>query len=353
MLGEPLFFQLEVKNTGNEVVYLRAKKPGDCRNEYEFTLEKKGGGACNTVWKTECSAPPEPLDPGDFATQRWPLDFWFRIEHEGTYTVTVTHRTRVATEKAGVSDFTFSSTFDIHIVPADKQQVQTILQDFERDLHSDNLETRHNALDVMSTTAPAFFQDVALRLARQKDPLYVEHAIGALKRMRIADGWVALAEIVGREVHNQDELHLRAMAIEALGDSGDDGYLSTVTPYMQDPDKRVQLLTVISVAKLGKKSAVPQLQALLMSSDSGSRKNAARALRYVIDPDAVEALIGDLTDKDADVRGEVTKSLGELTGHSEAEPSASDLQNRWQAWWRTNAAKTHLFEGTWVPCRVP
>src|SRR5271157_3180692 len=39
MVGEPVLFNMEIKNTGEEVVYLNAKNPGKCLDTYEFSVK--------------------------------------------------------------------------------------------------------------------------------------------------------------------------------------------------------------------------------------------------------------------------------------------------------------------------
>jgi HEAT repeat protein len=357
MLGEPLFFSMEIKNTGNELVYLNARK-GECLDKYEFSLQKAGFTG-STTWDNQCHGEPLPLKPGETDTSRWPLDFWFRVEHEGKFNLTVTRRMRTSSVSRGITELTFSSTFEFNVVPSDEQGVQKVLQDFERNLHSDDPEIRHNALDVMSTTAPTYFHEIALRLAHDKDVFNVLHAIGALRRMNTPEGRVALADILAtREANSEDEITARANAIQALGESEDESYLALVTPYVRDTSEHIQLAAMIAVAKLGNEPTVPQLQRLLLSPDPITRKNAAFALRFSINPSAVDALIGDLTDKDPTVRGRILTSLTELTGHSvpiasNRNVSSQVVQNLWRAWWQHNGARTSLSKGTWVPVHVP
>jgi hypothetical protein len=73
MLGEPLFFSMEIKNTGNELVYLNARK-GECLDKYEFSLQKAGFTG-STTWDNQCHGEPLPLKPGETDTSRWPLTF--------------------------------------------------------------------------------------------------------------------------------------------------------------------------------------------------------------------------------------------------------------------------------------
>lgn len=74
------------------------------------------------------------------------------------------------------------------------------------------------------------------------------------------------------------------------------------------------------------------------SADPVTRKNAAYGLLFSTAPDAVEALIDAIPDKNPSVRERVLTSLKEITGQSFGDSttdatSAQKLQNEWRLWW--------------------
>lgn len=153
MVGEPVTFNVEIRNTGRETVSLPAKGSTRCLDTYEFSVSGSGP-ACSASWNPGCADDESALSPGDAIRGQWPLDSWYRFEREGKYRVSVTRHIPVRNSRGEVQDFTFSSKFEIRLDPTDPARVQGILQDFERNLHSSDPDVRHAALDVLATSAP-------------------------------------------------------------------------------------------------------------------------------------------------------------------------------------------------------
>jgi hypothetical protein len=346
MVGEPVTFNIEIKNTGKQSVSLPAKASTRCLDTYEFSVTGSGA-ACSAVWDSACEDDESALAPGDAIHGQWPLDSWYRFEREGKYQVSATRHVPVRNGRGEIQDFTFSSKFDVLLEPTDTVRVQAILQDFERNLHSSDPDVRHAALDVLATSAPAFFQDAALRLSHDEDPFVVLHAVAALGQINTIETRAALAAVIApgkstaesspnRPVTDYGVVRIRA--IEALGRSGDDSYQSLIERYTDDKNEFVQLAAMIAIAQLGKTEAVPELHRFLLSSDPVTRKNAAYGLRYSTSPGAIEVLIDGIPDKNSDVQERVLTSLKEITGQSFGNSaadttSAQKLKNEWLLWW--------------------
>jgi len=79
--------------------------------------------------------------------------------------------------------------------------------------------------------------------------------------------------------------------------------------------------TMVATAKLGKGSAVPQLERFLQSSQAKQCLYAVTALRLTTSPDAVDTLIGALRDKDDRVRERAASSWIAMTGRYVVEPN--------------------------------
>ena len=195
-------------------------------------------------------------------------------------------------------------------------------------------------------------------MARSKDVFDVAHGILALRLLNTPEGNAALAEIISsREANNGDEVNARCNAIKALGESGDTAYLSMLAPHMESADTCESQAAMIAVATLAKTNAVDQLQAFLQNPSPKLRTNAALALRWTLSPDAVDALIGALRDKDDGVRQQASASLTQLTNHSIAssdQPSRSTLQleDLWRVWWHDHHDDVELVEAPPDLCRM-
>jgi HEAT repeat protein len=349
MLGEPVLFNVEIKNAGVETMYVNAKTPGKCFDQYEFFITGPGSG-CGAKWLPDCRDETTALKPGESIHGQWELDSWYQFEREGKYTVKATRHVPIESIRGEFQDFSFSSKFDVNLETPDPLRVQSILQEFEQKLHSSDPDVRHSALDVLATTAPTYFQSTALTLSRDKDAFVVLHAVATLGRLNTAETRAALADVItSREENTENEILARTHAIEQLGRSEDKSYETLVGRYMEDPNERTQLFAMIAVLELGGAAAVPQVQRFLFSPNSVYRQNAAHALRFSTTPEAVEALVSAITDKDPGVRERVSASLTELTGHTVGggdsnAASPLQLQESWRGWWQQSKAKITMPE---------
>jgi len=349
VVGEPVLFNVEIKNTGKQIVYLPAKGSNKCLDTYDFSVSGSGP-VCSARWDAVCQDDEQALDPGDAIHGQWPLENWYRFEHEGKYQVRATRHTPVRNSRGEIQDFTFSSKFEVNLKPADPLRVQSILQDFEKKLHSGDPDVRHAALDVLANTAPSYFEATALRLSRDEDPFVVLHAVVALGRLNTPEARAALADVLAPGKSSAESAPnkpvtdygvARIRTIEALGRSGDSSYLGLIERYADDKNEYVQLAAMVAIAQLGKAEAVPQLQHFLLDTDPVTRKNAAYGLRFSTAPDAVDTLIDAIGDKDLRVRDRVLTSLREITGQSFGDgtpdaASAQKTQNEWRLWWNAH-----------------
>ena len=351
MLGEPVLFNLEIKNPGPDTTYINAKNPDKCVDTYDFSVTGTGM-SCSTQWNDYCLSEQLTLAPGDSTHKQWPLNHWFQFEREGKYQVGVTRHIPIRSTRGDFQDFSFTSKFEVRVEPPDPVRVQSILQDFEQNLHSSDPEVRHVALDVLATTAPSYFQSVALKLVRGDDGFAAIHAAVALGHMNTPETRAALADLVtaGNETADEGEGYnvvARARALDGLGDSGDTSYLSFVEHYIHDKNWGIQLAAMKATAQLGKAAVVPELEQFLSSADATTRRNAAWALDHSPSREAVEALIAALSDKEPEVREHALNSLKVLTGHrvgDEDGVSPEEMQSKWRTWWQANKDKAALNE---------
>ena len=202
---------------------------------------------CGATFDTTCSDETVELPAGETYTAEWPLDFWYHVTQAGTYRVTISRPIRYSTLKGGIQSFPISSKMTLQTVAADPAQVEQTLQKFRSDLQSPDPLVRHSALDVLATTAPDYFYDETLRLARDPDVFKVEHAVGALGRMNTPEVRQVLAEVITtRKLDNDDEQSARCHAIESLGNSGDVSYVAFLEPYETRPRQRERLARVVA-----------------------------------------------------------------------------------------------------------
>ena len=335
---------------------------GQSSGSFSFWMQKTArepGASCGTTWNLgENAGDPYDLNAGDTCTDRWPLDFWYRIEHQGTYKVNISGYLGFSSLQGGIQQVQFSSDLQLNVVPGDPAYVDEVLRQFEADLRSSDSNVQHNALDVLSTSAPSYFHDEIFRLARDDDPFKVVHAVGGLERINTPDARAVLAEIIAsRKAGNSEEQNLRCAAIKVLGNSRDASYLQTLAPYAENANTCESEFAMIAIAKLGKGNAVPLLQGFLQSPQIKQRLYAVTALGLTASPDAVESLIGALRDKDDAVREKAANSLVKITGHSvttpdQTSPGPLQLESLWLVWWNKNRKETKLAEPEPEICRM-
>src|ERR1700730_8621138 len=191
-VGEPLMFRPEIKNSGKESIQADPIEPGQGLGNFSFSMQKAAGEnpgrSCGAAWNLpETSADPHELKGDGTYTYEWPLDFWYRIEHEGTYKVAISGNVLFSSLQGGTQRVQFSSDSDLNIVPGEPAHVEEVLSKFEADLRSSDYDIQHNALDVLSTTAPSYFHDDIFRVARDKDTFIAMHGAGALERINTSD----------------------------------------------------------------------------------------------------------------------------------------------------------------------
>jgi hypothetical protein len=356
IVGEPLMFTLEFKNTGSETIYLFPKVPGECTSAFDFSMTGPGQW-CEVPWKIPCEEPLE-LKAEDVYSEGWPLDFWYRIEKPAKYKTTITLDTRYLNPKRGVQSLHITSDLELQVILGDPADVERELAKWQAQLNDADFNKRHDALDVLSTVAPTYFHDEIFRLARDEDPFNVEHAVGALGRLNTDEARTLLAEILARpSLANEAGEASRIHAIEELGLSGDASYLPVLLPHVQHTSDHESELAAVAVGRLGGGAAVPSLRTLLASSRVEDRLHSVAGLGNASSPEAVEALIDALRDKDKTVRDQAEVSLVEMTGHSvtkpgQASPSALQLENLWRAWWAKHGADAKLNPPRGVLCRM-
>jgi hypothetical protein len=61
MVGEPVLFNMEIKNPDAGVVYINAKNPGKCLDTFVFSVSGSGM-ACSATWDAHCHEEQSPLD---------------------------------------------------------------------------------------------------------------------------------------------------------------------------------------------------------------------------------------------------------------------------------------------------
>ncbi|MDI6644522.1 MAG: HEAT repeat domain-containing protein [Methanobacteriaceae archaeon] len=119
-----------------------------------------------------------------------------------------------------------------------------------------------------------------------------------------------IIDFVVRKLEDEDT-GVRRVAIQALGDMGDEKAVDSLIKMLSDDNKRIRSKTEKSLIKIGNKSVKPLIKAL-KSKKAVVRSSAARVLGKIADKQAVLPLVDALKDEDKQVRKEAALSLMHL-----------------------------------------
>ncbi|MCX7914486.1 MAG: HEAT repeat domain-containing protein [Thermodesulfovibrionales bacterium] len=105
--------------------------------------------------------------------------------------------------------------------------------------------------------------------------------------------------------------------------------------FIKDDDPNVRQAIAFALGVIGDRETVEHILSLLNDKYSRVRLEAARALKYMKDPRAIEPLIQVLEDdKNSDVRNEAKRALEEITGQN-----FGIKYHKWKMWWQENKSK--------------
>lgn len=121
---------------------------------------------------------------------------------------------------------------------------------------------------------------------------------------------------------------------------------------METDDKEIQNAAAEAAGNLGGPAAVPQLAALVSSSDVETRRAGTNGLGDAHASQAVPILIGLLLDSDANVRQAAVSGLYLLTHRAAFEnnqwadvtspQSAAAVHQRWVSWWNSHGKDSKI-----------
>jgi hypothetical protein len=121
-----------------------------------------------------------------------------------------------------------------------------------------------------------------------------------------------------QEALDDSDSYVRKQAAKVLGEIGNPQAVEVLIPILNDSDSDVRWWAAYGLGEIGNSQAVEALITALNHLDSDVRDQAVYALGKIGNPQAVEALIPALNDSDSGVRRWAAYALGEI-GNSQAE----------------------------------
>lgn len=107
-------------------------------------------------------------------------------------------------------------------------------------------------------------------------------------------------------------LDIQIKAIQAIGEIGREEAIEPLIGELSDDEAQIRCAIVLALGKIKSKKAVPKLIEVLNDPLWYVRRDAAIALGMIGDPRSIEALIDKISDKYQDVADNVAKALGKI-----------------------------------------
>lgn len=348
LVGEPIFIDFEIANTGEQPVWIDGRMGQPCIAPDPITVvgaKYHGFGSdsslgCFGGLAGSCTGNDIELKGSEKHTVRIFLSALFRLDHAGVYQVQARRRVpvnlsgeksvRPLTQSQDIRDF--SSDFQITLVKGSEEELRQAFQPYVRDVDSSDPLVQYQAIGVITEMAPPFLEDVILKLAEL--PNRAAAAASALGRLNTARAKQRLAEMA-------EDSQQRQSAIVALAKTRDRAYLPVLIRISNGTTGGDRALAIQSAGLIGGRDAIPFLVSVLHESDVNARVAALRGLGITASRSAVPVLIGTLQDPGEQIFREATQSLAELTHHSItnepwAEKPSEEAFGRWQGWWSRN-----------------
>jgi len=352
LLGEPVFVSLTVTNNGGKTVWLEFKSPDMALLCHDFATgvggaelpEERGCGVGGS-----CGRGLPGIEPGKSITLRRLLNYEFRFRRIGPYSIhahtTVMVRDKDLWESPITGQFEAAETIPIKVQRGSESQLRAAFQAFVAEIDNPDPMKQSEAVSAITELAPAFLEDVLIRLTKTK---YVGAAIIALRKVNTPKAWDVLAQLAT----DADDSSARSAAIKNLGRTSGRSYLPVVFQLLQSSDKEIQRAAASAAGELGRGDSVQQLATLLFSADADTRQAGMEGLGNTHARAAVPLLIGMFLDSEPNVRLAAIGSLSLLTHRIALDDKAwSDVttpegaaavHKRWVRWWNAHSGDAEM-----------
>ncbi|HEV2350145.1 MAG TPA: HEAT repeat domain-containing protein [Terriglobia bacterium] len=374
ILGEPIFCDFVIRNTGTKTFYFRYRAPDrilnrDLENEPHFMVTGKskrpladpaprrcGGAKGSAVYGSVM------LPPGQTHTERWLLNQWARVRRPGNYSVWADRRLPLFVSEPGTSGASsiaaYASALDelqFEVTPASESELRAALEPYVKKLSEPPPADVTEAVLVATTLPQSYFIDQLELLARapaKEHRWNPNQAVEGLARLGTSAAWQALVEIARGEPDSSGKHataappanhSLRAYAILLLAEKGNAAYLPAILDTMDSasPDLRQDALR--SLGFFHSPRAAEVLFEKLRSPNSTDRVNAVLGLKNLGGKNSIPALLDMLKDPTDEVRQVANFALQGLTGQnfklsaSAGRAESARTAKQWHDWWLKNA----------------
>ncbi len=376
-LGEPIFCDFVIRNTGKRAFVFSYRPPARAANqelkqEPNFTLTGPGGrrvpdpaphlcgGAKGTIVYGSVSLP-----PGAVHHERWLLNQWGRFTRPGTYHLHAQRHLPLYAIGAAGGEFSgkpaaFALAMDdlsFRVAASTPAERRAALEPYAHLLrHPDS--PRFTEAFLVASTLPQPFMLGDLRALAYGSPRERRwnsaQALEGLARLGTSAAWRAILAVARGEASSTALPGLakgtvaddsaRAYAVLLLGENHDPKYLPALLRLATAGPESLRDDALRALGFFRDPRANRLLFEKLHSSQTVERVNAILGLRNLESKDTIPALLAMLDDPEPEVRQVANFALRNLTGEhfgpdAGASPQAArSLAARWHAWWRTHEA---------------
>jgi HEAT repeat protein len=385
ILGEPIFCDYEIRNTGSTTFTFAYRAPSRVLNleleqEPRFKITAKQGPAIPDPAPKPCGGAKGSvvygsvsLPPGHLHQERWLLDQWARFTRPGYYRVQAQRRLPLFAIDASAKEssrrpIAYALALDelsFVILPSSEAQRRAALEPYAKILNNPDADNLTDAF-LVGITLPE--PPMLPRLAAMAGAPPSEHrwdrqqALEGMARLGTPAAWQEILGIArglqasgpsaARPPHPSPDLALRGYAILLLGERADPSSLAPLIDMLSTSPGELQGDILRALGFFHDPRANEILFQNLRSPRPVDRVNAILGLRNLESKDAIPALIAKLDDPHAEVREVAHFALEGLTGQrsgpsrSSSPAESSEDAASWRTWWLKH-------EATFVPARQP
>jgi hypothetical protein len=375
LLGEPIFCQFVIRNTGNKVFAFRYRTPTrsltvDYDQEPRFLVRDSGGGRLPDPGPRPCGSPQGTavygfvtLPPGQVHTERWLLNQWAQFAAPGSYHVRAERRLALLQPDPQTGNFAekpvaFALALDelsVLVVPSTPAQVETVFHPYLDAVKNPKDPNPAEAVMVLTSMPQPFFFDqlVAMANAGKPDRWDRRDALDGLARLDTPDSWGAILKLFrgadtaassgSKEGAERAEDPLRSYALLLLAEKGDPAFIPAFVEMLAKSAEPMRGDILRDLGFFHDTRAYQVLFDNLHSAQVTDRMDAILGLKNLGTKEVIPALLAALNDPEAQVRQVANFALEGVTGHKvavSANPSREEFQriaDNWHAWWRENA----------------
>jgi hypothetical protein len=309
------------------------------------------------------------LAPGASATWRYLLEGDFHFTRAGTYRVLVTsHPARpfvASPDPSSIANASVeSTTHTLRLVVLPRDDVALLAR--EKKLAEElEMPTRRPAGSPIGPDQREYEQRASANLHQIRRGLIAQplpgmeevfsrwlltnsfeaEGIEGLRNLNTPQARAILATLANtpsaRNSYTQDA------AIRALGEMGDQQFLSLMLAQIASEDDRVHRAAIFSAGKIGGDAAVPKLVDLLRGANAADRNDASTALSTTNSRAAVKPLIDALAAASDEMQANVYWPLFVLTHHvlphQPTLRTAAQAHSEWLRWWNDAGKDARIY----------